>query len=71
MWGIDATAGFTLRQGQVPIFARIDHGSADCLGIHVARRGTRYEALEPARQAMREQFGTLREGAAAGVKVEP
>ncbi|GIW55519.1 MAG: hypothetical protein KatS3mg082_1923 [Nitrospiraceae bacterium] len=69
MWGIDATAGFTLRDGQVPIFAMIDHCSACCLGIHVARRGTRFEALEPVRQAVREQFGGFSEGIAAGVKL--
>jgi len=69
MWGIDATAGFTLRDGQVPIFAMIDHGSAFCLGIHVARRGTRFEALEPVRQAVREQFGGFSEGIALGVKL--
>jgi len=69
MWGIDATAGFTLRDGQVPIFAMIDHCSACCLGIHVARRGTRFEALEPVRQAVREQFGGFREGIALGVKL--
>ena len=69
MWGIDATAGFTLRDGQVPIFARIDHCSAFCLGIHVAKRGTRFEALEPVRQAVREQFGGFSEGIALGVKL--
>lgn len=69
MWGIDATAGFTLRDGQVAIFAMIDHCSACCLGIHVARRGTRFEALEPVRQAVREQFGGFREGIALGVKL--
>ncbi|GIU76640.1 MAG: hypothetical protein KatS3mg004_3727 [Bryobacteraceae bacterium] len=69
MWGIDATAGFTLRDGQVPIFAMIDHGSARCLGIHVAKRGTRFEALEPLRQAVREQFGSFSEGTALGVKL--
>jgi hypothetical protein len=69
MWGIDATAGFTLRDGQVPIFAMIDHCSACCLGIHVAKRGTRFEALEPVRQAVREQFGGLSEGIARGVKL--
>ncbi|GIU73103.1 MAG: integrase [Bryobacteraceae bacterium] len=67
MWGIDATAGFTLRDGQVAIFAMIDHGSACCLGIHVAKRGTRFEALEPVRQAVREQFGGFSEGIALGV----
>ena len=69
MWGIDAKAGFTLRDGQVAIFARIDHCSACCLGIHVARRGTRFEAMEPVRQAVREQFGGFREGIALGVKL--
>ena len=49
MWGIYSTAGFTIRDGQVPIFAMIDHCSAFCLGIHVAKRGTRFEALEPVR----------------------
>ena len=69
MWGIDATAGFTVRDGQVPIFAMIDHCSACCLGIHVARRGMRFEALEPVRQAVREQFGGFAEGIALGVKL--
>ncbi|MCX7592148.1 MAG: DDE-type integrase/transposase/recombinase [Kiritimatiellae bacterium] len=69
MWGIDATAGFTLRDGQIPIFAMIDHCSACCLGIRVARRGTRVEALEPVRQAVREQFGGFSEGIAFGVKL--
>mgnify|MGYP000058935539 FL=1 len=69
MWGIDATAGFTLRDGQVPIFAMIDHCSACCLGIHVAKRGTRFEALEPMRQAVREQFEGFSEGTALGVKL--
>ncbi|GIW56453.1 MAG: integrase [Nitrospiraceae bacterium] len=69
VWGIDATAGFTLRDGQVAIFAMIDHGSAFCLGIHVAKRGTRFEALEPLRQAVREQFGSFSEGTALGVKL--
>ncbi len=67
MWGIDATAGFTLRDGQVSIFTMIDHCSACCLGIHVARCGTRFEALEPMHQAAREQFGGFHEDVALGV----
>ncbi len=69
MWGIDATVDFTLAGGPVPIFAMIDHHSAFCLGIHVAKRGTRFEALEPVRQAVREQFGGFWEGVALGVKL--
>jgi transposase InsO family protein len=69
MRGIDATAGFTVRDGQAAIFAMIDHCSACCLAIHVARRGTRLEALEPVRQAVREQFGGFTEGIALGAKL--
>ncbi|GIU76761.1 MAG: hypothetical protein KatS3mg004_3848 [Bryobacteraceae bacterium] len=69
MWGIDATACFTLQDGQLAVFAMVDHGSARCLGIHVARRGTRFEASDPVRQAAREQFGGFTEGIAAGVKL--
>jgi len=69
IWGIDATAGFTLRDGRLTIFALLDHATAECLGLHVARRGTRFEALEPVRQAVREQFGAFAEGIACGLKL--
>ncbi|MGC8884812.1 MAG: integrase core domain-containing protein [Bryobacteraceae bacterium] len=45
----------------------IAHCSAFCLGIHVGKRGTRFEALEPVRQAVREQFGGFSGGIALGV----
>ncbi len=69
MWGADATAGFTLRDGQAPIFARIDHCPACCLGIHAAIRGTRLETPEPMRQAVRKQSGGFSGGIALGVKL--
>lgn len=69
LWGTDATAAFTEEDGQVTIFAAIDHCSADCIGIHVVKRAHRFEALEPIRQAVREQFGSFSDGAAAGVRL--
>jgi len=69
MWGIDATTGVTLDEGRVAIFAMVDHATAECLGIHVAKRGTRFEALKPVRQAVREQFGGFAEGVACGVRL--
>ena len=69
MWGIDATVGFTVAEGRVGIFAMVDHATAECLGIHVARRGTRFEALEPVREAVHEQFGSFAENIACGVKI--
>jgi transposase InsO family protein len=53
----------------VAIFAMVDHYSAYCLSIHAAKRGTRFEALEPVRQAVQEQFGGFSEAVAAGVLV--
>ncbi|MDW8356084.1 MAG: IS3 family transposase [Bryobacterales bacterium] len=54
MWSIDATAGLPLRDGQVPLFPMIDHGSACCVGINVASRSKRFEEFEPVRRAVRE-----------------
>ena len=69
MWGIDATVGFTLDEGRVAIFAVVNHSTAECLGIPVAKRGTRFEALQPVRQAVREQFGGFAENIACGVRL--
>ena len=69
LWGTDATATFTQQEGQVTIFAAIDHCSADCIGIHVVKKAHRFEALEPIRQAVREQFGSFSAGVAAGVRL--
>lgn len=47
MWGTDATATWTLKQGHVTVFAAVDHFTGECLGILAAKYGTRHEALEP------------------------
>jgi putative transposase len=47
MWGTDATATFTEAEGAVTVFAAIDPCTAECVGIHVVKRATRFEALEP------------------------
>jgi putative transposase len=69
MWGTDATATCTEAEGAVTIFAAIDHCTAECVGIHVVKRATRFEALEPIRQAVRERFGAFSQGCAAGLRV--
>lgn len=69
MWGTDATATVTLTDGQVTVFAAIDHCTAECVGIHAARRATRFEALEPLRQGVREHFGGFGRDAAAGLRI--
>ncbi len=47
MWGMDTTSIITTTEGQAAIFFAVDHCSMECIGIHMAKRGTRFEALEP------------------------
>lgn len=67
MWGTDATAAVTLLEGAATIFAAIDHCTAECVGIHAAHHGDRFEALEPVRQGVRDHFGVLGPAIADGL----
>jgi transposase InsO family protein len=69
MWGTDATATVTVLDGQVMVFAAIDHCTAECVGIHAAIHGDRFEALEPLRQGVRDHFGAIAPAVAAGLAV--
>ena len=68
MWGTDLTTTWT-GEGQAAVFVAVDHHSAECVGIHAARRATRFEALEPVRQGMRHSFGVFAKGVARGLSV--
>jgi putative transposase len=68
MWGTDLTSTLT-GEGQAAIFVTVDHCSTECIGIHAARRATRFEALEPLRQGVRACFGAFAEGLADGLKL--
>jgi putative transposase len=67
MWGTDMTATFTRQEGQVAIFIAVDHYSAECVGIHAAKQGTRCEALEPIRQGVGTYFGAFGQDIAQGL----
>jgi putative transposase len=69
MWGADATATVTVAEGTVTVFAAIDHCTAECVGIHVVKKATRFEALEPIRQGIKEHFGLFSGGSAAGLRL--
>jgi putative transposase len=68
MWGTDLTTVMT-GEGAAAVFIAVDHCSTECVGIHAARRATRFEALEPIRQGVRERFGTFAKDAARGLAV--
>ncbi len=67
MWGTDATSAWTQRQGQVTVFATVDHYTGECLGIHAAKYGSRHEALEPIRQAVKRIYGAYDRQVATGL----
>jgi transposase InsO family protein len=67
MWGTDATQVHTRLDGMATVFVTVDHFVGDVVGIHAARPGTRFEALEPIHQGVREHFGELAAGVACGL----
>lgn len=69
MWGTDATATYTLVEGYVTVFAAVDHCTSECVGIHAAKIGDRFEALEPLRQGVSDRFGSYATGVAVGLKL--
>ena len=69
MWGTDITATVTVAEGPAFVFAAVDHCTAECIGLHAAKHGTRFEALEPIRQGMRERFGGIGDSVARGLRL--
>ena len=45
MWGTDMTATVTVGEGAACVFVAVDHCTTECIGLHAAKRGTRFEAL--------------------------
>jgi len=68
MWGTDLTTTIT-GEGQAAVFIAVDHFSAECVGIHAARQATRFEALEPIRQGVRQHFGGFAKDIARALSV--
>ena len=69
MWGTDMTTTVTGGEGTACVFVAVDHCTTECIGLHAAKRGTRFEALEPIRQGVRERFGGIGDGAARGLRL--
>ena len=67
MWATDATQVTTVQDGKVWLFGVAEHWNAELLGWHVAKHGTRFEAIQALGMAVRQQFGHLSAGAARGL----
>jgi putative transposase len=69
LWGTDATSCFTTEEGTATVFIAVDHCTQECVGIHAARPGTRFEALEPLRQGIRTHCADYGPGVAVGLSL--
>jgi len=69
IWGTDMTTTVTTGEGKAAVFVAVDHFNAECVGIHAAKSQSRFEALEPLRQGVREHFGAFAENIAEGLTV--
>jgi len=67
MWATDATQVTTAEDGKVWLFGVVEHWNAEIMGWHVAKRGTRYEAIQALGMAVRQRFGHLGADAARGL----
>ena len=68
-WGTDMTATVTVAEGAAFVFVAVDHCATAGIGLHAAKRGTRFEAREPIRQGIRERFGGIGDGVARGLRL--
>jgi transposase InsO family protein len=67
MWGTDGTRILTLDEGWVWLFAAVEHWIAECVGWHVIKDGSRYQALQPIAMGLQELFGSLGPDVARGL----
>jgi len=69
MWGTDGTQVYTIEDGNGWIFAALDHYTAECVGSHVCKIGSRFAALEPISQGVAAQFGSTASQVALGLSL--
>lgn len=69
LWATDGTQVLTVDDGNVWIFAAVEHWNAECMGWHVTKLGNRFAALQPIAMAIQTQYGTPRPGLARGLSL--
>jgi putative transposase len=69
MWATDATQITTVEDGKVWLFGVAEHWNAEIMGWHVAKHGTRFEAIQALGMAVRRRFDHLGADAARGLSL--
>lgn len=57
LWATDGFRVRTREDGWVWGFVVVEHWNSECLGLHVCKEGTRFNALEPLAQALTAIYG--------------
>jgi putative transposase len=69
MWGTDGVRIATVDDGMVWIFPAVDHCDGMCTGIHAAKTGDRFAALEPISQGLLGVSGSVAADAGRGLSL--
>ena len=69
MWGTDGTQVMTVEDGQVWVFSAVEHWNAECVGMYVCKRGTRFNAVQPVLEGVGSIFGSVERGIARGLSL--
>jgi transposase InsO family protein len=69
LWGTDGARAVTLEDGWVWIFSAVEHWNGECVGIHVAKKGDRFAALEPVAQGLTRLYGAVTAEVARGLSL--
>lgn len=69
MWGTDATSTLSTTGEPLTVFGVIDHATGECLALHGADNGTRWEAIEALRAAVRDRRALYGPGLLPGLKL--
>ncbi|HOI38681.1 MAG TPA: integrase core domain-containing protein [Bacillota bacterium] len=69
MWGTDGIRIQTVEDGWVWVFSAVDHCDACCVGIHAAKIGNRFAALQPIAQGLQAVFGATGANVGRGLKL--
>jgi len=67
VWGTDGFRVQTVDEKWVWGFIAVDHFNSECVGFHVCKEGSRFNALEPMRMGLQKVFGAAGRDAARGL----
>lgn len=69
VWGTDGARVETVDEGLCWIFIAVDHCHGECVGWHVAKKGSRFAALQPLAMGLKRHRASVERGAGQGITV--